>query len=93
MLPCSGKAPGRVIGRGGATVNRIQDSTGASIDIRREDETCVISGSASAVTAAVAEVRLIIAEGDDMDAAVGRSRDAGQRGYDDDNAGDWTEVH
>ena len=35
-LPCAGKEPGRVIGKGGATINRIQDETGARIDVLRD---------------------------------------------------------
>ena len=64
ILPCSGKAPGRVIGKGGATVNRLQEETGARIDIDRDNETCVVSGAADAVAAAVPKIRLVMAEGD-----------------------------
>ncbi len=66
ILPCSGKAPGRVIGKGGATVNRLQEETGARIDIDRDNETCVVSGAAAAVAAAVPKIRLVMAEGDSV---------------------------
>lgn len=64
MIPCSGKEPGRIIGKGGATINRIQDETGARIDILRDEQSCVISGSAAAVAAALSTVRLLMSEGD-----------------------------
>ena len=53
-----------MIGKGGATVNRLQEETGARIDIDRDNETCVVSGSADAVAAAVPKIRLVMAEGD-----------------------------
>jgi polyribonucleotide nucleotidyltransferase len=61
-IPCSGKEPGRIIGKGGATINRIQDATGARIDVMRDEQQCVVTGSASAVAAALDEIRLIMSE-------------------------------
>ena len=63
-LPCAGKEPGRVIGKGGATINRIQDETGARIDVLRDERRVVISGPPDAVRRAVSTVRIVMAEGD-----------------------------
>ena len=63
-LPCAGKEPGRVIGKGGATINRIQDETGARIDVLRDERRVVISGPSDAVRRAVSTVRIVMAEGD-----------------------------
>ena len=63
-VPCTGLGPGRVIGKRGATVNRLQDETGARIEVRAEDGRCFVSGTSEQVTAAVEAVRRIIEEGD-----------------------------
>ena len=63
-VPCTGLGPGRVIGKRGATVNRLQDETGARIRVRAEDGRCFVSGTSEQVTAAVEAVRRIIEEGD-----------------------------
>ena len=49
-IPCSGKEPGRIIGKGGQTINRIQDDTGARIDILRDEQQCVISARVAQCT-------------------------------------------
>lgn len=64
VIPCSGKEPGRIIGRGGVTINRLQEDTGARIDILRDEQQCVISGEKNAVAAALSAVRLVMSEGD-----------------------------
>ena len=63
-FPCSGKAPGRIIGKGGATIARIQDATGARVDVLRDERVCVVSGPPAAVAAAVAQAKLVASEGD-----------------------------
>ena len=64
VLPCSGKEPGRVIGKGGATIDRIQNETGARIDVLRDEEECRITGGAASVAAALKAVKLVMARGD-----------------------------
>ena len=65
VVPCSGLGPGRVIGKGGATVKRLQEDFGVRVDVRAEDGQCFVSGAgAENVDACAAEVARIIEEGD-----------------------------
>ena len=64
VLPCFGVGIGRVIGKRGATVMRLQDESGARIDVRPDTEECVISGTAEQVAIAADAIRDIIEEGD-----------------------------
>jgi rRNA processing protein Krr1/Pno1 len=65
VVPCSGLGPGRVIGKGGATVKRLQEDFGVRVDVRTEDGQCFVSGAgAENVDACAAEVARIIEEGD-----------------------------
>jgi far upstream element-binding protein len=55
---------GRIIGKRGATVNRIQDETGANVQIDQRLGECVVFGSAQQVSIAADMIRLIMLEGD-----------------------------
>jgi far upstream element-binding protein len=50
IIPCSGLGPGRVIGKRGSTVMRLQDETGARIEVKPEDGQCFVSGTPEQVT-------------------------------------------
>jgi polyribonucleotide nucleotidyltransferase len=47
-IPCVG-FEGRVIGKGGVTINRLQQETGARINIVKGSGECVVTGSAEQV--------------------------------------------
>ena len=53
-----------IIGKRGATVNRIQDETGANVQIDQRIGECVVFGSPQQVGVAADMIRKIIAEGD-----------------------------
>ena len=84
IIPCTDLGPGRVIGKRGATVMRLQDETGARIEVRPEDGQCFVSGTTEQVAAASEAVRRIIEEGDGY-TPVQDMR--GGDGYDDDGGG------
>lgn len=56
-----------VIGKGGATIRGLQESTGARLAIARPGTDLVISGTAIAVGAAVAAVKKLLADNDHTD--------------------------
>ena len=84
IIPCTGLGPGRVIGKRGATVMRLQDETGARIEVRPEDGQCFVSGTTEQVAAAAEAVRRIIEEGDGYTPVQDMRRGDG---YDDDGNG------
>lgn len=63
-----GRAVGAVIGKGGSTIQRIQEETGARLDIARESSNCRIVGQAESVEKARKEVEAIVARTKEMDA-------------------------
>ena len=50
-IPCSG-FEGRIIGKGGETIRRLQNETGARIRIEKGSGECVVTGSEAATVAA-----------------------------------------
>ena len=58
-IPCVGYE-GRIIGRGGETIRRIQQETGARISIDRASGECVVSGSTEQVILGSAAVKNIM---------------------------------
>jgi len=63
-----GRAVGAVIGKGGSTIQRIQEETGARLDIARESSNCRIVGKTESVEKARKEVEAIVARTKEMDA-------------------------
>jgi len=61
-LPNSRDAPGYIIGKGGATVRKLQEDTGASISVDRENGEVLIEGNEEQVAAAVAAVDKLLQE-------------------------------
>lgn len=55
-----GNAVGSVIGRGGSTIRRIRDESGAKVDVESGSSTCRISGTPEAVKSAREEVETIL---------------------------------
>lgn len=76
-IPCSG-FEGRIIGKGGETIRRLQNETGARIRIEKGSGECVVTGSEAATVAAAAAVRAVMEDGDGDGGAGGtfRRRDA-----------------
>jgi polyribonucleotide nucleotidyltransferase len=68
-IPCAG-FEGRIIGKGGATINKLHAETGAKITMGTGSGVgsamgkCVVSGSTAQVAAAVAAIRRVMEEGD-----------------------------
>ena len=98
IVPCTGLGPGRVIGKRGATVNRLQEETGARIEVVAEDGHCFITGAPFEVEAAVAAVTRIIEEGDgyvpvgyDENGTFGGFDPSRNRGQGGDSSDDWVE--
>jgi smad nuclear-interacting protein 1 len=78
-VACAG-FEGRVIGKGGATINKLHTDTGARINIDKGSGECVVTGSTAQVMAAVAAIRRVIEEGDEG----GGGRGGGRRRENDD---------
>lgn len=61
------KMAGRIIGRGGTTIKRVRDESGAGVSIKNAaNDTAIVSfrGSPDAIAAAMAQVRLVL-DGDE----------------------------
>jgi predicted PilT family ATPase len=56
QVECPKGKLGVVIGKNGAMINKIMEMTKVSIDVRKEDSKIYVTGSASSVAAAVAEI-------------------------------------
>ncbi|KAA0167574.1 hypothetical protein FNF28_02788 [Cafeteria roenbergensis] len=57
------KMAGRIIGRGGTTIKRVRDESGASVSIKNAaNDTAIVSfrGSPDVIAAAMAQVRQIL---------------------------------
>jgi hypothetical protein len=74
-IACDG-SEGRVIGKGGETIRRLQEETGCRIDIEKGSGTCVVKGTAAAVRLGVAVVRRQIEEGDGGPGGFKRKRES-----------------
>ena len=74
-IACDG-SEGRVIGKGGETIRRLQEETGCRIDIEKGSGTCVVKGTAAAVRLGVAAVRRQIEEGDGGPGGFKRKRES-----------------
>ena len=72
-IPCAG-LEGRIIGKGGATINKLHADTGARINIDKGSGECVVSGTVAQVMAAVAAVRRVMEEGNGVGGS-GRKRE------------------
>ena len=78
VIPMSSMAIGLVIGRGGTTIRGLQDESGASIDVDRDSNMCVIRGSDPDAVAKCKEmVEQLLA---DNDVSAGRPDGAGAGG-------------
>ena len=65
IVPCtSGLAIGRVIGKQGSTVMRIEEETGARLQLDQRLLECVITGYPEQVEAAARRVRQVMSEGE-----------------------------
>ena len=62
-IPCSGME-GRIIGRGGETIHRLEAESGARVRINRDRLVCEISGEPGRVQTAVRMVHELMARGD-----------------------------
>ena len=60
-IPCAGYE-GRIIGKGGETIRRLQEESGARISIDRGAGECVVSGTTEQVILGSAAVKKVIAE-------------------------------
>ena len=74
-IPCAG-SEGRVIGKGGETIRRLQEETGCRIDIEKGSGLCTIKGTVAAVRAGAAAVRRQIEDGDGGGGGFKRKRDS-----------------
>jgi len=63
-----GRAVGAVIGKGGSTIQRLQEESGARLEIARESSSCRIVGTTEAVEKARKEVEAIVERTKEMDA-------------------------
>ena len=60
MVPVPDKVMGAVVGRNGATLNRIKESHGCAIDVDPAGEHVTVTGSAASVAAACDDIARII---------------------------------
>lgn len=72
-IQCAG-FEGRIIGKGGETIRRLQHETGARIRIEKGSGECVVSGSEAATIAAAAAVRAVMEDGDGAGGTGGKHR-------------------
>jgi polyribonucleotide nucleotidyltransferase len=59
-VDCPADKMGKVIGKNGSTVKQIEESTRVTIEIRKDDNKVAITGSASSIAAAAAEIDKIV---------------------------------